>query len=270
MKEGQEQQGFAHEERELQELAESNGFSDIYLQLGIEENPNPNPNPNPNNPSANKRKRPSRRKSYLRHTDDQIQFMEEVFKVCQHPDDMMRIEMSQTLGLKPMQIKFWFQNKRTQIKNQQERMENQRLRSENERLRFENSKYVEALKCVVCPNCTATPFMDTLSPKSHILLQNNQLKREIMRMLAVAAQRRQSMASSSSLSMDRQEVAGVGGFPAVGGMVMGAGGSDAATFIGETGASVVTDYGAHAGSGAGGWPGDPALGMGGSKTGNAY
>jgi Homeodomain len=33
-----------------------------------------------------------------------------------HPDDKAREELSLDLGLEPSQVKFWFQNKRTQLK----------------------------------------------------------------------------------------------------------------------------------------------------------
>lgn len=39
-----------------------------------------------------------------------------MFKECPHPDDKQRMKLSQELGLKPRQVKFWFQNRRTQMK----------------------------------------------------------------------------------------------------------------------------------------------------------
>ncbi|CAL5367088.1 unnamed protein product [Camellia sinensis] len=57
-----------------------------------------------------------RKKRYHRHTQHQIQEMEAFFKECPHPDDKQRKELSRELGLEPLQIKFWFQNKRTQMK----------------------------------------------------------------------------------------------------------------------------------------------------------
>ncbi|GJN12502.1 hypothetical protein PR202_ga30785 [Eleusine coracana subsp. coracana] len=59
--------------------------------------------------------RPSK-KRYHRHTQHQIQELEAFFKQCPHPDDKQRKELSRELGLEPLQVKFWFQNKRTQMK----------------------------------------------------------------------------------------------------------------------------------------------------------
>ena len=42
--------------------------------------------------------------------------MASLFKECPHPDDKQRKELSRELGLVPLQVKFWFQNKRTQMK----------------------------------------------------------------------------------------------------------------------------------------------------------
>ncbi|KAI8006479.1 Homeobox-leucine zipper protein HDG2 [Camellia lanceoleosa] len=58
-----------------------------------------------------------KKRRYQRHTQVQIQEMENFFKEYPHPDDKQRKVLSRELGLEPLQIKFWFQNKRTQIKN---------------------------------------------------------------------------------------------------------------------------------------------------------
>jgi hypothetical protein len=39
-----------------------------------------------------------------------------LFKECPHPDEKQRGELSRRLGLDPRQVKFWFQNRRTQMK----------------------------------------------------------------------------------------------------------------------------------------------------------
>ncbi|KAG7019674.1 Homeobox-leucine zipper protein MERISTEM L1, partial [Cucurbita argyrosperma subsp. argyrosperma] len=95
----------------------------------------------------------NKRKRYHRHTQLQIQEMEAFFKECPHPDDKQRKELSRELGLDPLQVKFWFQNKRTQLKAQHERHENAILKAQNEKLRAENMRYKEALSNTSCPNC---------------------------------------------------------------------------------------------------------------------
>lgn len=42
--------------------------------------------------------------------------MSSFFKNNPHPDERQRKQLGRELGLGPMQIKFWFQNKRTQMK----------------------------------------------------------------------------------------------------------------------------------------------------------
>ncbi|KAL7191293.1 hypothetical protein ACSBR2_023377 [Camellia fascicularis] len=62
---------------------------------------------------GNKKKK---RKKYHRHTAEQIREMEALFKESPHPDEKQRQQLSKQLGLAPRQVKFWFQNRRTQIK----------------------------------------------------------------------------------------------------------------------------------------------------------
>ncbi|KAL9247971.1 hypothetical protein vseg_021339 [Gypsophila vaccaria] len=93
------------------------------------------------------------KKSYHRHTPEQIQRLEGFFKQCAHPDEKQRRQLGMELGLEPKQIKFWFQNKRTQTKAQNERSDNNTLRAENDRIRNENIAIKEALRNVSCGSC---------------------------------------------------------------------------------------------------------------------
>ncbi|XP_077219852.1 homeobox-leucine zipper protein PROTODERMAL FACTOR 2-like [Tasmannia lanceolata] len=52
---------------------------------------------------------PPQKKRNHRHTQDQIQVMEDFFKDYPHPDDRQRKELGRQLGLEPLQVKFWFQ-----------------------------------------------------------------------------------------------------------------------------------------------------------------
>ncbi|KAK3219554.1 hypothetical protein Dsin_013524 [Dipteronia sinensis] len=95
---------------------------------------------------------PPRKKSH-RHTSRQIQVLESFFKEFPHPDENQRTELSEKLGLERRQIKFWFQNKRTQMKTQKERHENMRLRQEHNMSQVENEMLKEAMRNPLCTSC---------------------------------------------------------------------------------------------------------------------
>ncbi|XP_058072618.1 homeobox-leucine zipper protein ROC2-like isoform X2 [Magnolia sinica] len=129
-----------------------------------------------------------KKKRYHRHTQHQIQEMEAFFKECPHPDDKQRKELSRELGLEPLQVKFWFQNKRTQMKTQHERHENTQLRAENEKLRAENIRYKEALSNASCPNCGGPTALGEMSfDEHHLRIENARLREEIDRISGIAA-----------------------------------------------------------------------------------
>ncbi|MCO5602290.1 hypothetical protein L7F22_056419 [Adiantum nelumboides] len=86
-----------------------------------------------------------KKKSY-RHTAEQIHQLELFFKRCAHPDQRQREQLSIALGLNLRQVKFWFQNRRNQMKTLQERHDNTQLRAEVDRLRAENVTIREAIK----------------------------------------------------------------------------------------------------------------------------
>ncbi|KAK8992235.1 hypothetical protein V6N11_048324 [Hibiscus sabdariffa] len=130
----------------------------------------------------------SKRKRYHRHTQRQIQEMEAFFRECPHPDDKQRKELGRELGLEPLQVKFWFQNKRTQMKAQHERHENALLKSENEKLRAENNRYKEALSNTTCPNCGGPAALGEMSfEEQHLRIENARLREEIERLSGSAA-----------------------------------------------------------------------------------
>ncbi|KAK6133302.1 hypothetical protein DH2020_032965 [Rehmannia glutinosa] len=129
-----------------------------------------------------------KKKRYHRHTQHQIQEMESFFKECPHPDDKQRKELGRRLGLEPLQVKFWFQNKRTQMKAQHERSENSQLRSENDKLRAENIRYKEALSSATCPNCGGPAAIGEMSfDEQHLRIENARLREEIDRISGIAA-----------------------------------------------------------------------------------
>ncbi|KAL5538731.1 hypothetical protein UlMin_045965 [Ulmus minor] len=94
-----------------------------------------------------------------------------MFKECPHPDEKQRLQLSRELGLAPRQIKFWFQNRRTQMK-----------------IRCENIAIREALKNVICLSCGGPPINDDCYfDEQKILMENAQLKEELDRVSSIAA-----------------------------------------------------------------------------------
>nr|XP_043607300.1 homeobox-leucine zipper protein HDG5-like [Erigeron canadensis] len=128
---------------------------------------------------------PTKKKRYHRHTAHQIQEMEALFKECPHPDDKRRMKLSQELGLKPRQVKFWFQNRRTQLKAQQDRTDNAMLRNDNENLRNENGRLQNALRALVCSNCGGSAIS---FDEQHLRMENARLKEELDRVCLIASQ----------------------------------------------------------------------------------
>ncbi|XP_048544395.1 homeobox-leucine zipper protein ROC8-like [Triticum urartu] len=120
-----------------------------------------------------------RRKRYHRHTPRQIQTLEAMFKECPHPDEAQRANLSRELGLEARQIKFWFQNRRTQMKAQHERQDNCFLRQENDKIRCENIAMREALKNVICPTCGGPPIAEDYFDEQKLRMENARLKQEL-------------------------------------------------------------------------------------------
>ncbi|CAK9310496.1 unnamed protein product [Citrullus colocynthis] len=118
-----------------------------------------------------------------RHTLEQIREMEMLFKESPHPDEKQRQQLSQKLGLSCRQIKFWFQNRRTQIKAIHERHENALLKGEMEKLREENQAMREMISKSSCPKCCSSPnSVDPIFTSSD--QQQQQLVAEIARLKA--------------------------------------------------------------------------------------
>ncbi|PIN02334.1 Transcription factor HEX [Handroanthus impetiginosus] len=131
--------------------------------------------------------KPPRKKRYHRHTPQQIQELESLFKECPHPDEKQRLELSKRLCLETRQVKFWFQNRRTQMKTQLERHENSILRQENDKLRAENMSIREAMRNPMCTNCGGPAIMGEISlEEQHLRIENARLKDELDRVCALA------------------------------------------------------------------------------------
>ncbi|RWW87350.1 hypothetical protein BHE74_00003828 [Ensete ventricosum] len=140
-----------------------------------EEDRESNESQDDNREVGNKRKR----KKYHRHTAEQIREMEALFKESPHPDEKQRQQLSKQLGLSARQVKFWFQNRRTQIK---ERHENSLLKSEIEKLQEENRAMREMIKKACCPNCgiaTLSKDITMTTEEQQLRIENARLKAEV-------------------------------------------------------------------------------------------
>ncbi|CAL9088566.1 unnamed protein product [Musa acuminata var. zebrina] len=129
---------------------------------------------------------PRKKKRYHRHTPHQIEELEAFFKDCPHPDEKQRLELSKRLSLEARQVKFWFQNRRTQMKTQMERHENMILRQENDKLRAENSSIREATRNPLCSNCGGLAMLGEGSlEEQHLRIENARLKDELDRVCSL-------------------------------------------------------------------------------------
>ncbi|XP_022738572.1 homeobox-leucine zipper protein HDG5-like [Durio zibethinus] len=129
---------------------------------------------------------PPKKKRYHRHTARQIQELEAVFKERRHPDNKQRMKLSQELGLRPRQVKFWFQNRRTQMKAQQGRSDNVILRAENESLKNEFYQLQGELIKLACPNCGGPAVTGGVSFEE-LRTENARLREELEWVSAIAS-----------------------------------------------------------------------------------
>ncbi|KAL0428924.1 UNVERIFIED_CONTAM: Homeobox-leucine zipper protein ANTHOCYANINLESS 2 [Sesamum radiatum] len=127
--------------------------------------------------------KPPRKKRYHRHTPQQIQELEASVLILMKSKDW-----SLAKGFAwTRQVKFWFQNRRTQMKTQLERHENSILRQENDKLRAENLSIREAMRNPICTNCGGPAIIGEISlEEQHLRIENARLKDELDRVCALA------------------------------------------------------------------------------------
>ncbi|KAL7214336.1 hypothetical protein ACSBR1_026699 [Camellia fascicularis] len=132
--------------------------------------------------------KPQKKKKYHRHTPHQIQELENYFNnVRRHPDDKERLELGKKLSLDSKQVKFWFQNRRTQLKTQVERFESSILKRQHEELMMENISMKEAMRNPICGNCGGPAMLGDVSIEEHNLkVENARLKDELNRISILA------------------------------------------------------------------------------------
>ncbi|KAI3793036.1 hypothetical protein L1987_35648 [Smallanthus sonchifolius] len=131
----------------------------------------------------------SRRVQYNRHTPEQIEELEKLFKKNPHPNEKQRSEIGRKLNIEMRKVKFWFQNRRTQLKTQTERHENAILKQENEHLKLENLAMKEAVKNPFCNKCGGHAMIPERSIQDQkLLIDNARLKEELSSMTNIVNQ----------------------------------------------------------------------------------
>ncbi|KAE9611663.1 putative transcription factor & lipid binding HD-SAD family [Lupinus albus] len=189
-------------------MSKTGGMADLVITNRVEGNekimeeaPNPSSDDQPQQQQQEQEdpNQPAKRKKrYHRHSEKQIQQMEEFFKECPHPNESQRKELSIHLKLDPSQVKFWFQNKRTQLKSQVEHYNNNRLNEEIENLRAELERCHAALKKVACPSCGGPSRYGEMSfDEHHLRMENAQLKQEVTRLSRMTSNHVGNVACSS-------------------------------------------------------------------------
>ncbi|TVU05325.1 hypothetical protein EJB05_48483, partial [Eragrostis curvula] len=114
----------------------------------------------------------AKKKRLHRFTSHQSEILEGFFSAVKHPNENERQQLSETTGLSENQVKFWFQNKRTQVKSLKGKEENYRLKAENVILKDENKRLKQAEMTISCPSCSGN------SRKLPILQEIERLKSE--------------------------------------------------------------------------------------------
>ncbi|KAJ0745119.1 putative transcription factor & lipid binding HD-SAD family [Helianthus annuus] len=110
------------------------------------------------------------------------------FKKNPHPTKKERTEIANKLNITINKVKFWFQNRRTQLKSQKERSENVILKQENEQLRLDNLAMAEVLKNPLCNKCGAQAKIPDGSIHKHkVVIENARLKEELSHMANFAS-----------------------------------------------------------------------------------
>ncbi|VAI73068.1 unnamed protein product [Triticum turgidum subsp. durum] len=122
-----------------------------------------------------------RRANYHHLHSEQILQLEAVFRDCPYPDEKLRKDLSERLGMSAQQVKFWFQNKRTFSKGKMQRWETQNHWVENERLKTEHQAIMLAMQNKTCLKCRGVMVQtqDT-SERQCLYTENMRLKEELL------------------------------------------------------------------------------------------
>ncbi|XP_076928951.1 homeobox-leucine zipper protein ROC5-like [Bidens hawaiensis] len=116
----------------------------------------------------------------VQHTRHQIERLEKFFKKKDHPSKVEMIEIGRELKIEEKKVKFWFQNRRSQLKAQMERDEMSIMKKENEKLNIEILALKEVVRNSICRNCGAQKtILDSVIEHHKLKMENEQLKEKL-------------------------------------------------------------------------------------------
>ncbi|XBI25639.1 hypothetical protein VPH35_050525 [Triticum aestivum] len=127
----------------------------------------------------------TRRANYNRLRGEQIQQLEAVFQKSPYPDAELRKDLSERLHMSALQVKFWFQNKRSSSKGKRQLQDTKNLLGENQMLKDENQAIKWVVENKTCLKCAGVRLktQDT-SEHQRLCTENMRLKEELRRATA--------------------------------------------------------------------------------------
>ncbi|XP_073362729.1 homeobox-leucine zipper protein ROC5-like [Aegilops tauschii subsp. strangulata] len=122
----------------------------------------------------------TRRTNYHRLRREQIQQLEAVFREIPYPDEKLRKSLSERLGMSAQQVKFWFQNHRSNSKGKTQRRETTTLQLENQMLKSDRQAILSAMENSTCLKCkgAVVQTQDT-TERQRLFKENMKLKEEL-------------------------------------------------------------------------------------------
>ncbi|XBJ07002.1 hypothetical protein VPH35_012583 [Triticum aestivum] len=122
----------------------------------------------------------TRRTNYHRLRREQIQQLEAVFREIPYPDEKLRKSLSERLGMSAQQVKFWFQNHRSNSKGKTQRRETTTLQLENKMLKSDRQAILSAMENSTCLKCrgAVVQTQDT-TERQRLFKENMKLKEEL-------------------------------------------------------------------------------------------
>uniref|UniRef100_A0ACD5ZL64 Uncharacterized protein n=1 Tax=Avena sativa TaxID=4498 RepID=A0ACD5ZL64_AVESA len=139
-----------------------------------------------------------RRHNRKRHKREQIQILEAVYQETPHPDETHRRELGMRVGMTELQVKFWFQNRRSAQKTKEQKRQIKKLQEAHETLQAEHGALRSATENNSCPTCTAVDG----SRLDQLLAENARLREQLRRAQALrASSSRRRAEATAPLSM---------------------------------------------------------------------